>query len=558
MYKYDDYDRQLVQQRVAQFRNQTERYLNGELSDDEFRPLRLQNGLYIQRHAPMLRVAIPYGLLNSQQLRTLAQIADQYDRGYGHFTTRQNIQYNWPTLERVPDILADLEQVEMHAIQTSGNCIRNITSDPFAGIALDEYVDPRPYCEILRQWSTFHPEFAHLPRKFKVAVNGAKTDRAAVQVHDIGINLYRNNHNEVLAEILAGGGLGRTPVIGPSIKRDLPWYELLTYIEAIMRVYNRYGRRDNIYKARIKILVRAIGAEAFAQQVEEEWQHLRGGVSVIPQVELDRVSKYFTAPSYQHFSPNELAQINQQLQDQRAQNPGFDKFLIRNLKEHKQPGYAAISISLKRSGVAPGDANSDEMRHIANLADQYSFGELRVTHEQNFVFSDVPKNQLFNLWQQLKTHNLAMPNIGLVSDIIACPGGDFCSLANAKSIPIAQAITELVDDIDYQFDLGDISVNISGCINSCGHHHIGNIGILGVDKKGEEWYQITLGGQQGNQAAIGKVIGPSFGEAEVPSVVKKVLDVYVEQRHDDELFIETFERIGLDPFKLRIYGQEAA
>lgn len=558
MYKYDDYDRALVRERVAQFKNQTERFLREELTEDEFRPLRLQNGLYIQRHAPMLRVAVPYGLLGSQQLRALAQIADQYDRGYAHFTTRQNVQFNWPALENVPAILADLEQVEMHAIQTSGNCIRNITSDPFAGIAKDEYVDPRPYCEIMRQWSTFHPEFLHLPRKFKIAVNGAVTDRAAVQVHDIGINLSRNAAGEVVAQVLAGGGLGRTPVIGSVLKNDLPWYELLTYIEAIMRVYNRYGRRDNMYKARIKILVRAVGPEEFASQVEEEWQHIKGGVSVIPQAELDRVAAYFVAPAYESFSAVQVASIQAQNAGLRETHKGFDRWLIRNAREHRQPGYAAISISLKRPGIAPGDATSAEMRLVADLADQYSFGELRVTHEQNFVLSDVAEQDLFELWSTLKEHNLAMPNIGLVSDIIACPGGDFCSLANAKSIPIALGVQDLIDDMDYQFDLGEVSLNISGCINSCGHHHIGNIGILGVDKNGEEWYQVTLGGRQGNNTSIGKVIGKSFYEKDVPEVVAKILQVFVAHRQDEELFIDTFDRIGAEPFKDAVYGKKEA
>lgn len=559
MYKYDQYDHALVRERVAQYRNQTERYLKGELTEEEFRPLRLQNGLYIQRHAPMLRVAVPYGLLGSQQLRTLANIADKYDRGYAHFTTRQNLQYNWPTVESIPDILEELSQVEMHAIQTSGNCIRNITSDPFAGIAKDEYVDPRPYCEIMRQWSTFHPEFAHLPRKFKVAVNGAAQDRAAVQVHDIGVNLSRNAQGEVVAQVLAGGGLGRTPVIGSVLKSDLPWYELLTYIEAVMRVYNRYGRRDNMYKARIKILVRAVGPEEFAKQVDEEWQHIKGGVSVIPQSELDRVAKYFTAPTYRTFSAEQLTKTEQDIQQLRQQHVGFDRWLIRNALEHRVPGYVAISISLKRPKIAPGDATTQEMHLVADLADQYSFGELRVTHEQNFVLSDVAQEDLFALWGALKENNLAMPNIGLVSDIIACPGGDFCSLANAKSIPIALGIQEAVDNIDYQFDLGDISLNISGCINSCGHHHIGNIGILGVDKNGEEWYQVTLGGRQGNDTSIGKVIGKSFYAEDVPTVVTKILEVYVNNRHEDEAFIDTLDRIGLDPFKNHVYAnQEAA
>ncbi|HEY1058035.1 MAG TPA: nitrite/sulfite reductase [Limnobacter sp.] len=559
MYKYDDYDRALVRERAAQFRNQTERYLKGELSDDEFRPLRLQNGLYIQRHAPMLRVAVPYGLLGAHQLRKLADIADRYDRGYGHFTTRQNIQYNWPALENVPTILEELASVEMHAIQTSGNCIRNTTSDPFAGIAKDELVDPRPFCEIIRQWSTFHPEFLHLPRKFKIAVNGAVEDRAAVQVHDIGVNLSRNAQGEVVAQVLAGGGLGRTPVIGSVLKNDLPWNELLTYIEAIMRVYNRYGRRDNLYKARIKILVRAIGPEEFAKQVEQEWQHIKGGVSVIPQAELDRIAAHFQAPAYHTFNAEQVATVHEQIAGLRATHKGFDRWLVRNAREHRVPGYVAVSISLKRPGVAPGDATSNEMRLVADLADQYSFGELRVTHEQNFVLSDVAEQDLFDLWSALKEHNLAMPNIGLVSDIIACPGGDFCALANAKSIPIALAIQDAVDNLDYQFDLGEISLNISGCINSCGHHHIGNIGILGVDKNGEEWYQVTLGGRQGNHASIGKVIGKSFYAEDVPGVVQKILDVYVANRHEDELFIDTLDRIGLDPFKDQVYAnQEAA
>lgn len=558
MYKYDDYDRALVRERVAQFKNQTERFLKGELAEDEFRPLRLQNGLYIQRHAPMLRVAVPYGLLSAVQLRKLADIADQYDRGYGHFTTRQNIQYNWPALENVPAILAELESVEMHAIQTSGNCIRNITSDPFAGIAQDEMVDPRPYCEIMRQWSTFHPEFAHLPRKFKIAVNGAHEDRAAVQVHDIGINLSRNAEGAVVAQVLAGGGLGRTPVIGSVLKNNLPWNELLNYIEAVMRVYNRYGRRDNLYKARIKILVRAVGPEEFARQVDEEYQHLRGGVSTIPQAELDRVSAYFIDPAYATFSADQIATIQSQNEGLRQAHPGFDRWLIRNVRAHKQAGYVAVSISLKRPKIAPGDATSAEMKLVADLADQYSFGELRVTHEQNFVLSDVAEQDLFELWSTLKNHNLAMPNIGLVSDIIACPGGDFCSLANAKSIPIALGVQDLIDDIDYQFDLGDISLNISGCINSCGHHHIGNIGILGVDKNGEEWYQVTLGGRQGNNTSIGKVIGKSFYEKDVPEVVGKILQVYVQQRHEDEAFIDTYDRIGAEPFKDAVYGKKEA
>ena len=553
MYQYDTYDQTINNERVAQFSNQTERYLKGELSEEEFRPLRLQNGLYIQRHAPMLRLAVPYGLMNSEQMRRVSRIARQYDKAYAHFTTRQNIQLNWPALENVPKILAELAEVNMHAVQTSGNCIRNTTSDPYAGVADDEIVDPRPYCELIRQWSTFHPEFIHLPRKFKIAVNGAEQDRAAVAVHDIGIHLYRNAQGEVVARMMAGGGLGRTPVIGSVLREDLPWQHMLTYIEAIMRVYNLHGRRDNLYKARIKILVRALGAEEFARQVNAEWEHLKDGPATLPQAELDRIASHFVGPAYPSISAEELAKATTELAARKAQSVPFAKWLERNVRHQRQAGYVSVTLSLKRAGVAPGDATSDQMDAIADLADKYSFGQMRVTHEQNVVLTDVPQSQLFNVWEQVKALGFATPNIGLVTDMIACPGGDFCSLANAKSIPIALEIQEQLDNIDYVFDLGEMTLNISGCINSCGHHHIGNIGILGVDKNGSEWYQITLGGRQGKQAEIGKVIGRSFTASEVPGVINKILETFVAQRHEDELFIDTFDRIGADPFKAAVY-----
>ncbi len=553
MYQYDHHDQTIINERVAQFNNQTERYLKGELTEEEFRPLRLQNGLYIQRHAPMLRIAVPYGLMNAAQMRRVARITRQYDRGYAHFTTRQNIQLNWPAVENVPAILAELAEVQMHAIQTSGNCIRNTTSDPFAGIAPDEIVDPRPYCELIRQYSTFHPEFVHLPRKFKIAVNGAQEDRAAVAVHDIGIHLYRDANGNVLARMLAGGGLGRTPVLGSVIREDLPWQHMVSYIEAIMRVYNRHGRRDNLYKARIKILVRALGADEFARQVEAEWQFLKDGPATLPQAELDRVSAQFVAPAYIPVTVEELAAATTSIASFKAQHPAFARWTERNVRAHRQSGYAAVTLSLKPVGVAPGDATADQMDAIADLADAYSFGELRVTHEQNVVLSDVPQAKLFELWEKAKALGFATPNIGLVTDMISCPGGDFCSLANAKSIPIALEIQERLDDIDYVFELGELSLNISGCINSCGHHHIGNIGILGVDKNGSEWYQITLGGRQGNEASIGKVIGKSFTSDEVPGVITKILETFVAIRHDDELFIDTFDRVGAEPFKAAVY-----
>ena len=556
MYKYDHIDQTLVDQRVAQFRDQVERRLNGTLAEEEFRPLRLQNGLYHQRHAYMLRIAIPYGLLSSQQLRTLAIIADKYDRGYGHFTTRQNIQFNWVELEQTPDILAELAKVEMHAIQTSGNCIRNITSDAFAGVAADEYVDPRPVCELLRQWSTLHPEFAHLPRKFKFAINGAKEDRTVLLCHDVGIELKKNAVGELTADIYAGGGMGRTPILGSLIKKDLPWQVLPSYLTALLRVYNRFGRRDNLYKARIKILVKALGPEEFARQVEGEWLHLhneeKNSRDNFTPAEWARVAKHFTKPAYQELSVLSNEAIIAAAPA--AERAAFSRWLERNVKPHQVSGYASVILSLKPHGtVAPGDATSAQMNAIADLADQYSFGELRVTHEQNLVLADVEQSKLLELWQAAKKQYVALPNIGLLTDIIACPGGDFCSLANAKSLPIAKAIQERFDDLDYLFDLGDISLNISGCINSCGHHHVGNIGVLGVDKDGEEWYQITLGGAQGNDASIGKVIGPSFYAKEIPDVMTSLINTYVEQRTTDEPFIETYRRLGVTPFKEAAY-----
>ena len=549
MYRYDTYDHQIVQERVAQFRDQVRRRLSDELTEDEFRPLRLQNGLYMQRHAYMLRVAIPYGLLSSKQLRMLAHIARKYDRDYGHFTTRQNIQYNWINLEETPDILADLASVEMHAIQTSGNCIRNITSDQFAGVAADELLDPRPFAEILRQWSTFHPEFAYLPRKFKIAINAAAEDRAVVKAHDIGLNLVQNDKGETGFQVLVGGGLGRTPIIGSVIREFLPWQHLLSYIEAIMRVYNEYGRRDNKYKARIKILVKALGVEEFTRQVEQEWHDLQDSPSTITIDELNRVASYFEPPVYEHLPDADLL-----LAEQRHDNKGFSSWMNRNVRPHKKQGYAIVTLSLKKTGVPPGDATSAQMDVVADMADRYSFGELRVTHEQNLVLADVKQTDLYAVYTEAKAHGLATPNIGLLTDMICCPGGDFCSLANAKSIPIAGAIAERFDNLDFQHDIGEIELNISGCINACGHHHVGNIGILGVDKDGSEWYQVSIGGRQGNESAIGKIIGPSFAADQMPEVIARLLDVYVSERHEDERFIDTVDRLGIEPFKARVYA----
>lgn len=550
MYRYDTHDQTLVTERVAQFRDQMERYLAGRLSDDEFLPLRVQNGLYIQRHAPMLRIAIPYGMLASYQLRKLGDLARDYDRGYGHFTTRTNLQLNWPKLETVPDMLAELASVQMHSIQTSGNDIRNTTTDQFAGIAEDEEVDPRPWCELIRQWSTFHPEFAYLPRKFKIAVTGAAEDRAAILVHDVGLRLSRDSQGEVRVQVLAGGGLGRTPMIAEVIRDDLPWQHLLTYLEALLRVYNQFGRRDNKFKARIKILVKALGAEEFRRRVEAEWAHLKDGPQTLTQEAVEAVQGHFVDPERRKIDPQAIAAYEQL----RSENRAFARFVTNNVQGHKVPGYKAVTLSLKRPGHSPGDLTWEEMHQVADLADEFSYGELRVTHEQNLVLADVAVDRLEALWQQLEALGLANPTIGTLADLICCPGGDYCALANAKSIPVAQAIQERFSDIDYLYDLGPLELNISGCMNACGHHHVGNIGILGVDKKGEEWYQISLGGAQGNDASLGKILGPSFDRESVPDVIDKILQVYVGERIEGEQFVETYQRIGLKPFKERVYA----
>ncbi len=552
MYIYDEYDHSILRQRIAQFRGQTERFLAGELPPEQFLPLRLQNGLYVQRLAPMLRINVPYGMINSTQLRKLAHIARHYDKGYCHVSTRQNIQYNWPDLTEVPDILAELAEVGMHGTQSSGNCIRNTTSDQFAGVAPDEIIDPRPYCEIIRQWSSFHPEFAFLPRKFKIAVTGSTQDRAAVQVHDIGLEVVFNDKGEVGFKVYVGGGLGRTPVIGVAIREFLPEEDLLSYLEAILRVYNLFGRRDNKYKARIKILVRALTPEVFAQKVEDEWQHLKDGYNKLTQAEIQRAKGFFTAPAYETID-NAAAQAG--VDGQAADSIAFSKWLQRNVREHKIPGYASVTLSLKPTGVAPGDITDTQLEVIANLADKYSFGEARTTHEQNIVLADVKKSELFSLWKECKSAGFATPNIGTITDIICCPGGDFCSLANAKSIPIAEAIQRQFEDLDYVYDLGDIDLNISGCMNACGHHHVGHIGILGVDKSGKEFYQVQLGGSASNDASLGDVLGPSFGADDMPAVIQKIVDVYVANRTAEELFIDTYRRIGAAPFKEKVYAK---
>ena len=549
MYQYTDFDRRFVHARAAQFRDQLERHLRGQLPDEDFKALRLQNGWYVQRHAPMLRVAIPYGAVSAAQMRTLATIAKDFDRGYAHFTTRQNLQYNWIPLARAADVMDALAAVDMHGIQTSGNCIRNITSDAYAGVAPDEIVDPRPYCEILRQWSTLHPEFAFLPRKFKIAVSGAAEDRAAIGWHDIGLQLVKNERGEVGFEVYVGGGMGRTPVIGTLANAFAPWQQILVFIEAVVRVYNRYGRRDNAYKARIKILVKAEG-QKFFDAVNAEFKNILerdvdGAAHIVTQAELDRVSASFTTPA----GVRAQAEPKQLGDDSRA----FTRWLDRNVRAHRVPGYRAVVLSLKRAGQAPGDATDEQMHAAADLADRFSHGELRVTHQQNLVLPWVQASELFALWQAAKASGFATPNIGLATDMIACPGGDFCALANARSIPLAAQITERFADIDELNDIGDIDLHISGCINSCGHHHSGHIGILGVDKDGAEWYQLTLGGADGSlhsgASVPGKVIGPSFAADEIADAVEAVIDTYREQRAPQERFIDTVRRIGVEPFK---------
>ncbi len=550
MYRYDEIDQRLVAERVEQFRDQTRRFLAGTLAEDDFRPLRLQNGLYVQKHAPMLRVAVPYGLLSSAQVRMFAHIARKYDRGYGHFSTRQNIQFNWPRLAEVPDILADLAKVEMHAVQTSGNCIRNITADHLAGVAPDELVNPLVWAEVLRQWSTFHPEFAFLPRKFKIAVSGATQDRAAILLHDIGLQAVRNGEGDVGFQVIVGGGMGRTPIIGQVIREFLPWQHLITYLEAAIRVYNRHGRRDNLYKARIKILVKERTLPVYRDEVEAEWANLVDGPGTLTREIVEGIASRFTTPPYRAL-PTPDAELKTYLDAE----PAFERWHGRNVHAHTVPGYAAVTLSLKRPGVPPGDVTDAQLEAIAELSDRYSFGELRVTHEQNVVLPDVEQRDLHALWREARAAGLATPNIGLITNIIACPGGDFCSLANAVSIPVALAIDERFQSLDYVHDIGELDLNISGCMNSCGHHHIGHIGILGVDKNGEEWYQISIGGQQGNNASLGKVIGPSFARADVPDVVEKLIAYYLEHRDSpEERFIDVVQRLGIDPFKRHIYG----
>ena len=548
MYQYDKYDQTIVNERVEQFRGQTQRFLAGELSEEEFRPLRLMNGLYIQTHAPMLRVAIPYGLLSSRQMRMLAHIARKYDKDYAHFSTRQNIQYNWPKLETVPDILADLASVEMHAIQTSGNCIRNVTSDHLAGISADELEDPRPYCEIIRQWSTFHPEFSYLPRKFKIAVSGAEHDRAAVSIHDIGLYLVKNAEGEVGFKVLVGGGLGRRPSIGTPIRAFLEKQHLLSYLEAILRVYNRIGRRDNIHKARIKVLVNALGAEEFARLVEQEWAHTRETVLLLDQKEIDRVKGFFTEPDYDQDAASDSS-LQQKLDSEQT----FSNWYSRNVTAHKVAGYRAVFISLKAPKNPPGDATDGQMDAIADLSDKFSYSEIVVTHDQNLVLPHIKQADLYALWQALKAADLATPNIGLLTDMICCPGLDFCSLANASSISIARQINDRFDDMDYLHDIGDIKIKMSGCINACGHHHVGHIGILGIDKKGVEFYQITLGGSAENDVALGDRLGPAVAKDQVANTITKILDVYQQARTEDERFLDTYRRIGIKPFRDKVY-----
>lgn len=570
MYIYDEIDQKLVEQRVAQFRGQTQRFLNGQLTEDEFRVLRLQNGLYIQRHAPMLRVAIPYGMLTSKQLRTLAYVARRWDRGYAHLTTRQNIQFNWPRLEDVPDILAKLATVQMHAIQTSGNCIRNTTTDHFAGVAHDEIINPLIWCEIIRQWSMLHPEFAFLPRKFKIAVSGAEVDRAAIGVHDIGLQAIEQD-GVFGFMCFVGGGLGRTPIIGKLINPFVAWHDLLTYLQATLRVYNLHGRRDNKYKARIKILVKDLTPEVFAQQVNDQWALIKGGADTVTEEFVSSIANKFSWPTYETVSENDNAVMAHHL----TTNTAFARWFRTNVHHHKVSGYSAVTVSLKATGSPPGDMTADQMEVLAEMADSYGFGELRVSHEQNIILPDVKTEALYALWQELSVLNLATPNIGLITNIIACPGGDYCSLANAVSIPVATAIQERFDDLDYVHEIGELDLNLSGCMNSCGHHHVGHIGILGVDKAGEEWYQITIGGRQsgalhldkksskdndersrcGASAAIGRVIGPSFAREQVPDVISRLIQTYLTLRESEtERFIDVVDRVGIEPFKKDVYA----
>lgn len=549
MYRYDEFDTTLVNERVEQFRRQAERRIAGDLTEDQFKPLRLMNGLYLQLHAYMLRINVPYGALSANQMRKLAYVARTYDKGYGHFTTRQNIQYNWIQLKDVPDALADLAEVEMHGIQSSGNCIRNTTSDQYAGVASDEIEDPRVYCEIIRQWSTLHPEFSFLPRKFKIAVTGSPNDRAAVKVHDIGLRMHRNEAGEPGFEVIVGGGQGRTPFIGKTIRDWLPPEHLLSYLEAILRVYNFDGRRDNKYKARIKILVHQIGAEEFRRRADAEWEQIKDSALKLPQVEIDRIDAYFAPPAYAKLEDGTAL-----LQAQRADNKDFDAWVSANIAEHKVSGYAIVNVSLKSLKQPPGDMTADQMDAIADLAEEFGFGELRVNHRQNLVLPDVPQADLLQLWEKLTTLDLATANIGHVSDIIACPGLDYCALANARSIPVAQEIHERFKDMDRVHQIGEVTINISGCMNACGHHHVGHIGILGVDKRGKEFYQFTLGGSSDQNASLGDRTGRGFPADETVDAVETILDTYIDMRNEGERFLDTYRRVGMAPFKEALYG----
>ena len=548
MYQYTENDQTLIDERVAQFKRQTENYFKGELSEDEYRALRLRNGVYIQTHAPLLRVAGPYGLISSKQVRKLAHIARTYDKNYCHFTTRQNIQFNWPKLELVPEILAELATVQMHAIQTSGNCMRNTTSDHLAGVAVDEIADPRPYCEIIRQWTTLHPEFDYLPRKFKIAVSGALNDRAATQFHDIGLHLVKNDAGEVGFKVFVGGGLGRTPIIGQVIKPYLEQKHLLSYLEAILRIYNLFGRRDNKYKARIKILVKETGLEEFTKLVDAEWAHLRDANELSAE-RVDELKAHFASPAY-----DLAADTDTSFAEHKVNDKAFATWLAHNTAAHKVSGYTAVFISLKAPDMPPGDINDVQLDAVADIADAFSFGEIRATHRQNLILADVKQADLYTVWQKLAALELATPNIGTATDMICCPGLDFCSLANAGSIGVAKEINEALDDLDYIHDIGELKINMSGCMNGCAHQSVGHIGILGVDKKGAEWYQITLGGSSENNAAIGERLGPAVAKDEITKAITTILDVYVKNRLEEETFLEAVNRLGINPFKEQVYA----
>ena len=552
MYRYDEFDERFVNERVAQFRRQVKRRIGGELTEDQFRPLRLMNGLYLQLHAYMLRINVPYGTLASKQMRKFAYIARTYDKNFGHFTTRQNIQYNWIKLEDTPDILQHLADVEVTGIQSSGNCVRNITSDQYAGRAKDELADPRVYCELLRQYSFLHPEFSYLPRKFKIAVTGSPNDRAAVAVHDIGLRMHTNEQGEIGFEVLVGGGLGRTPYIGQTIRKWLAPEHLLSYVESILRIYNMQGRRDNIHKARIKIIVNQMGIDKYRELVDQDWEFTKNGALKVPDDEVARINAYFAPPRYE-----KLADQTEALAKIRSADRAFDRWVRGNVVEHKVPGYTIVNLSLKAPGKVPGDITADKMDAVADLADHYSMGEIRVTHRQNLVLVDVKQSELYELWHKLVALELATPNLGLLSDIICCPGLDYCALANARSIPIAQDISRAFTDLDELQKIGQFTINISGCMNACGHHHVGHIGILGVDKRGEEFFQLTLGGSSDQHASLGDRLGPGLPQADVPTAIRKIVDTYLVIREQNERFLDTYRRVGIEPFKSAVYGEES-